>query len=165
MICWPKTQGSKTIWINLLIASAVLYSFLFLEPIGCKLYRRHYSSHLRGLSEARVHNHCRRFPIGPVNSGRMQSALGILACGFLIGIPLKSSGSLWVLTFRGIGHYAPMISNTALIQMIHHGDASQMKPVIYHRVRRLKQGFFNCGLGTLHETGPGLGSIRDSLTI
>ena len=46
-----------------------------------------------------------------------------------------------------------IISNTALIQMIHHGGAVQMKPVIYHLVERLRDGFLNCGARTVNETG------------
>lgn len=47
--------------------------------------------------------------------------------------------------------------------MIHHGDALQMKPVIHHHVECLKHGFLNCGLRTLHETGPAGGEALMSL--
>lgn len=36
----------------------------------------------------------------------------------------------------GVSAITPIISNTAVIQMIHHGRAAQVKPVIYHRVDR-----------------------------
>lgn len=103
------------------------------------------------------------FPSRSVNSGRMQSAPNILACGFLIGILLKSSMCDYRCWHSEGSAIILIISNTALIQRIHHGHASQMKPVIYHHVGCLKHSFLKCGLKMQNERGTYLWSILDGV--